>query len=241
MLHALIHANKRISSEFNRRFGVYEKNCKAILLDQLKIYLKSRNRPRILEVGGIDRPLLARNAGMYYCGIDIEFKENCKDIYDDFFVQSIEDPLIHQFDAIISTTVLEHVKNNKATLNTCYTALNSGGMMIHYLPSKYHPYSFILRLVTPRLQKMIIAKLRPEAMGVTGYPAFFDLCSPRSMCSALQQQGFKEISLIPFYQGAAYFNFCFPLYLLVLFYERLCGFLRFDQLCSGFIFTARKE
>lgn len=242
MLKHFVQINKKISGWFDKTFPdfIYEDDYKTILLSRITEYIDKRESVRILEAGGIDRPLLAKKSGITYDGLDIDFKDNCKEIYDDFIVQSLELPIEKVYDLIISITLLEHVPDNRASLKSCFSALSPGGAMMHYTPSKNHPYSLILRLVGPRLQKKIIARLRPEAQDVTGYPAFFDCCSPKEMRTVLLLQGFKNVEIIPIYRAAFYFNFFVPLYLILLLYENLCKKFRFEQLCSGFIVVAEK-
>lgn len=242
MLKHFVHINKKISGWFDKTYPnfVYEDDYKTILLKLISAYIDRRETTRILEAGGIDRPLLTKRTGITYDGLDIDFKENCKEIYDNFIVQSLELPIEKTYDLIISITLLEHVPNNRASLKSCYSALSPEGAMMHYTPSKSHPYSLILRFVGPQLQKKIIARLRPEAQEVTGYPAFFNCCSPKEMRTILHLQGFRNINIIPIYRAAFYFNFFFPLYLIVLLYENLCKKFSLEQLCSGFIIVAEK-
>ena len=97
----------------------------------------------VLELGGIDRPPLEKSNNYYYCGWDIEYKDKCNDLYDDFYVQSAEDKFDKKFDIIFSTTLIEHLKNTKITFKNIYCALNDGGITYHYLPSKNHLYALI--------------------------------------------------------------------------------------------------
>ena len=71
----------------------------------------------MLEIGGIDRPLLERSSRFRYDGLDIEYREQCEDIYDNFYVQSTEKSIENKYDLIISMTLLEHVRDNDASFN----------------------------------------------------------------------------------------------------------------------------
>ncbi|UCG57067.1 MAG: hypothetical protein JSU70_19655 [Phycisphaerales bacterium] len=121
-----------------------------------------------------------------------------------------------------------------------HKALKTRGCIIHYVPSKYHPYSLILRLVGPKIQNRLIRTLRPWAGHVTGYPVFFDKCSPREMKGVLQASGFREIRIFPFFKANDCFRFFVPGYILVTMWEKVCKRLEWEQLCSGFIIIARK-
>jgi len=194
----------------------------------------------VLEVGGINKPLLKRSKEIRYDGLDIEHKEQYERIYDNFVVQSIEEPIRDGYDLIISKSVLEHVRDNDAGIKQMYQALRTGGYAIHYLPSKYHPYSLALRLLGTRWQRRLIKVLRPWATDETGYPAFFDKCSPKEMRMLFQSKGFDCVKIIPFFRANDYFRFFLPFYIAVTFWENVCAKFRLEQLCSGFIIIARR-
>jgi SAM-dependent methyltransferase len=194
----------------------------------------------VLEVGCIDRPLLNRSSKFRYDGIDITYKAECEKIYDNFYVQSIEQPIENKYDLIMSKTLLEHVQDNDASITQMYEALRKGGYTIHYQPSKYHPYSLALRIVGHKWQRKLVRILRPWAVGVTGYPAFFDKCSPKEMRKLFNCKGFKDIETVSFFRANDYFRFFFPFYITVTLWENICKKLRWEQLCSGFIVIARK-
>jgi hypothetical protein len=195
----------------------------------------------ILEIGGIDRPLLKRSDSYKYVGIDIEVQSTCYEKYDTFMVQSIEQPLNIQADMAISITLLEHVPNNTAAIATIFKVLKVGGTTHHYVPSKWHPYSIALRMVGPRAQKRLIAVLRPAAINVTGYPAYFDHCSPGAMITLFRQAGFSEIKVTSYYRACDYFAFFLPAYLVVAVFENSCRIFAFRFFCSGFIISAKKQ
>jgi len=241
-VNGFVRLNRGVSSWVDRTFPSFaaEADYKSQLRGLIGAFLGPRPRTRVLEAGGIDRPLLARGPEVVYDGLDIEHREACETIYDDFLVQSIEEPIPREYDLIISVTLLEHVRDNHASLRSCFGALTPGGAVMHYLPSRYHPYSLILRAIGPRLQKKLIDRLHPEARAVAGYPAFFHLCSPRQMRRALQEIGYANIRVLPSYRAAGYFTFLAPVYVLVLAYENLCRALGLQELCSGFVVVAEK-
>ena len=177
----------------------------------------------ILEVGGIDRPLLSQKANYQYIGLDIEERPDCHKVYDRFIVQSIEEPVGETADMVISTTLLEHVPNNKAAVRSMFEALAPGGTTHHYLPSKWHLYSISLRLIGPTLQRRLIPILRPTAVETTGYPAYFDRCSPSSMATLFRESGFEQINvrLFPTVQA-----------IILPFFLRPSGCLIFESFCA---------
>ena len=243
ILRKFIATNRWIISRLNKKFSFLKsnENYSEKLELIIKKFIFEFNPHTIIEFGGIDRPILTKNSHYCYIGVDIEEKENCYSIYDQFLVKSIEDNFSEEADLAISTTLLEHVKNNKRAVSTLYNVLNNGGFTAHYVPSKFHFYSIILRLAGPKLQKFLIKYLRPHALDVTGYPVFFDHCSCKKMQSLFKQAGFSDINLIPYYHATDYFSFFFPLYYFVLFFEKCAKFLNLKVFASGFIITAKKN
>lgn len=234
--------NVKLSRFIDRRFPsfVETKSYKDEFFSIVEEFVSRRKFCSVLEVGGIDRPLLKRSSKFRYDGIDIEYKAQCEKIYDNFYVQSIEQPIENKYDLIISITLLEHVRDNDASITQTYKALRTGGYTIHYLPSKYHPYSLALRIAGPKWQRRLVKTLRPWAVDVTGYPAFFDRSSPKEMRKLFNCKGFECVETISFFRANDYFRFFFPFYIAVTLWENICKKLKWEQLCSGFVIIARQ-
>ncbi len=240
---SFVAANRKFCRLLEKIFPKFFGSPRCYNRDQLKMIaeiLQQRNDIKVLEAGGVDRPMLNKSSGFSYYGMDIDDKPSCYDCYDKFLVQSIEERITDKFDLIISTTLLEHVPNNKKSVKAMYDAINDDGLMIHYIPSRNHFYSICLRLVGPKLQKILIKYLRPEAFAVTGYPAFFDKCSPNEMKNLCRAQGFKDIEVICYYKATDYFAFFVPAYLLVAICENLFEYIGVTHFSSGFIIKAKK-
>lgn len=234
--------NRNLINKINNSFPFLRSHetYGADLDNMIKNFIKKSNPFVVIEFGGIDRPLLSKNCSYTYIGVDIEEKTSCHNIYDKFIVKSIEDDFSLKADLAISKTLLEHVGNNKKAINSVYNLLNNRGYTIHYVPSKFHPYSLILRLVGPKLQKIIIHYLRRSAKDVTGYPAFFNHCSCSKMYKIFKDIGFSNISVKPYYHATDYFAFFLPLYYSVLVFEKLVKYLGIHLFASGFIISAEK-
>jgi len=210
------------------------------LMARIERSIGAHERSDLLEAGGIDRPLLEKSSKYNYVGLDIESKERCYDIYDEFLVQSIENKLDGSYDIIISKTLLEHVQDNRASVKVMFDALNAGGVMHHYVPSKWHPYSIALRIIGPRLQNKLIPLLRPAAVGVTGYPAFFNYCSVAEIKRLCDNTGFIDVDILAFYRANDYFAFFLPLFVLDTAFENFCRIFNISFFCSGFVVSAAR-
>jgi len=190
-----VRVNKRLQEKFDNAFPrlFYRESYFQILTDRIRQDASQRDNARILEVGGVDRPLLSKSPAYEYIGVDIDEKPQGLDVYDQFIAQSIEDPLSIKVDMVISKTLMEHVPNNKASVSVMYECLNSGGSTHHYIPSKWHPYSICLRLVGHRLQNKLIGILRPEAADVTGNHAYLNNCTQGPMKKLFEDAEFSNI------------------------------------------------
>lgn len=188
MLEKLVSFNVKQTRSFDRRFQRLVRNgsYRDEMLSFIDGFLRQKEFSYVLEVGGIDRPMLKRSERTEYDGLDIEYKDIYKEFYDHFLVQSIQEPILRTYDLIASNALLEHVSDNTLSIAQLHKALRTEGCNVHYAPSKYHPYSLILRLAGPRIQKRLIRVLKPWAEHISGYPTFFDKCSPREMKKTLR-------------------------------------------------------
>ena len=230
----------RLHNAFPSLFGT-ARNYRRDLVAAIERDLARRAHPTVLECGGVDRPLIRKKGSYHFVGLDIEHRLGCDEVYDDFIIRSIEQPIGMTADMIISFTLMEHVRNNEAAVRSMHEALRVGGTTHHYIPSKWHPYSVALRAVGPRMQKRLIALLRPAAVEETGYPAFFDHCSPAAMDRLFRQAGFTHVTVTSFYRANDYFAFFAPAYVAVSMLENLARLLRVRMFCSGFIVSAERS
>ena len=143
MFKRFIALNIRYSQLLAKKYPIFffgNKIAKHDLIYLVKNHISGKKNLNILEIGGIDRPILEKDDNYIYTGLDIEYKDNCENIYDNFFVQSIEEAIPKKYDLIFSSTLLEHVKNNNKSFLNIYKALLIGGKTFHYVPSKNHFY-----------------------------------------------------------------------------------------------------
>ena len=245
MILKFVKFNLKISKLLDRKFKKFFIGSNHPQSDLLNLILnKIPNSGKdfsILEIGGIDRPMLKKSPNFKYTGLDIEYKDSCYKLYDNFIVQSIEENINQKFDLIISSTLLEHVKDNKKSFLNVYNALVDGGNTFHYIPSKNHFYSLILRLVGPKLQRKIIKNLRPQAsLEITGYPTFFDLCSEKELKNVLLKIGFRDVKIRQYYKAGDYFAFFTPLYILISALENIFEKFNIRFFAAGLIVSAKK-
>jgi hypothetical protein len=235
--------NRKYSKLLEKKYPRYFDSLpyKGELLRRISLSIEKGCVNKVLEVGGVDRPLLRKGQGYEYNGLDIESRDKCYEVYDNFIVQSIEEPVNEKYDLIISITLMEHVPNNESSIDSVYHSLHPGGETHHYIPSKWHPYAVALRIVGPAIQKRLIPILRPGTEDVTGYPAYFDKCSIPSMRKLLIKRGFTDVDIQAYYRANDYFAFFTPLFLVVTTFENFCRKLGLDIFASGFVISAKKR
>jgi SAM-dependent methyltransferase len=237
-----VETNTKISHALERRYPKFysERSYVDLINNKIKSAIDLSGVRIILEAGGIDRPLLKKSDKYYYIGLDIEHRLGCDSIYDQFLVQSIEKPISIQADMILSFTLMEHVPDNNSAVSVMFNALRRGGCCHHYIPSKWHPYSIILRIIGPSFQKKLISVLRPNASSETGYPVFFNYCSPTQMRELFTKHGFVNIEITEFYRASDYFAFFVPAHITSVLFENICRVLNLHNFCSGFVISATK-
>jgi hypothetical protein len=243
MIRWFVSLNRNICQGMQRAFPNFfdDPSCIEAMTENIRDVMERDHPKVILEVGGVDRPLLPRSKEYTFCGVDIDNRPECVELYDQFVVQSVEDPMPVKADMILSVTLLEHVPNNAKAARSMFLSLNPGGTTHHYVPCKWHPYAICLRIVGPQAQRWLIKVLRPAAVEVSGYPAFFNYCTPMAMKRLFEKSGFVDVKVQPFYRATDYFAFFVPAFLVVAAFENLCRGLRLSTFSSGFVIRAKKD
>jgi hypothetical protein len=243
MIKNFIELNVKYSKLISKKFPKYFKRDSFYkdLLGKILLDIDKRNSKSVLEIGGANRPLFKKGFGYIFDGLDIQYYKDVLKVYDNFYLQSIEEEIPQKYDCILSVTLLEHVKNNNLSISNIYKSLNVGGVTHHYIPSKYHPYSLLLRLLGPILQKKLIRIIRPEFEGLSGYKTYFNFCSVNSMKDLFLKSGFKDIKVKIYYRGNEYFRFFVPMFILVTAFENFCNHMKLDLFASGFLISATKQ
>lgn len=240
----ILNINIGISNFLEKTFPAFFRGNEAIkkdLYERINNEIKIHQPKQILEAGGIDRPILPKHKNYKIDGLDVDYSQKCEEIYDNFFVQSIEEPLKENYDLIFSKTLLEHVPNNTLAYTSMFNSLNNNGAIIHHFPLKNHPYSLATRLVGNKLQRFLIKTLKIGQLGIIGYKTYFDLCSSYELNRALKKIGYEITHVKYYYHANGYFKFFFPFFILISIFEFLCKTFGFSFFASGILIEARKS
>jgi SAM-dependent methyltransferase len=146
-------------------------------------------------------------------------------------------------DLVVSRSVVEHVRNNAAFFANCARVLRPGGSMVHAFPGRYAPFALINQLLPNRLARRLVGYLHPEWLEEDnyGFLAFYDRCSFSAVRDLLGCNGFENLRFDFLYYQSIYFNFCFPLYVLMLAYDLIASVLGIRNLASGIVVTAERS
>ena len=240
MVKKIIYYNRKLTSLFvdlfNYIFGNIS-NYEDIFFSYINNNFKSKV---ILELGGTNRPLFSKSKVNNYIGIDIDETFNSKDVYHKYFIQSCEvfnDNI--KADFIVSKYLLEHVPNNSKTFKNIERWLNPNGLSVNLFPLGFHPFSIANRLVGNSIARFLIPILRPESKGITGYPAYYNLCNSFALEKIANKSNFNyEIKY--FFGAEDYFGFFFPFGIIVHILNRIFHLFRLNIFASNAVLVISK-
>ena len=114
--------------------------------------------------------------------------------------------------------------------------------MVHAFSGRFAPFALINQLLPNRLTRRIIDYLHPEWQeeGNYGFLAFYDRCYFSAIKNLLHHHGFTNTKFNLLYYQSVYFNFFFPLFILMLVYDLISSVLGIRNLASGIIVTAER-
>lgn len=212
-------------------------------------YMNSKTNQIIVDAGGgkfcsfVKYKNPGVNAKIIAVDMDKEVLKNNIDV-DEVKISNIEKGLpfeSEEVDLIVSRSVLEHLKSIDTFISNSKRVLKKQGYLIHLFPAKFAPFALINQLLPHSLSKQLINLIRPEYKGVLGYRAFYNNCYYSKIRSVLKKNNFEIIELNLSYYQTHYFNFCFPLYLLIAFYEIFLLTFRIKNLCAYILFVAKRK
>ncbi len=116
--------------------------------------------------------------------------------------------------------------------------LKPGAHTLHLLPCRYALFAVIARIVPFHLAKRVLHTVIPESRGVVEFDVFYDHGDPRSLQRIFSDAGFCQVDVECTWDQASYFHAFFPLFVLILLYQRLAAACRIRVLASYVIVRA---
>lgn len=237
---AFINWNRHASQKFDNLFV-----GKSWRVDGLKDYINnivpSYLKPNqvVYDIGGGKRPFVgtevAKQKGVTVVGVDIDKQELTLAPYGvysytvvgDIGSKELKFPKVRA-DIVISQAVLEHVQNNKQAAKNISLLTKSGGTALIYLPSRNALFARINLLIPEKIKRAVLYGIYPEFSYAQGFPAYYNLCTPKQMERLFEQNGFSVLEVRK-YHYSPYFSFFLPLYIVWRCYQAVLAILGIDH------------
>jgi ubiquinone/menaquinone biosynthesis C-methylase UbiE len=249
MLNKFIEINRRFCNKFAELFPQKRINIFTLYEKVVGQYMNAKNNQIVIDVGGGKScPFIKHkntHANNKIIAIDLsleELQQNSE--VDGRVVANIISEMPFQnnsVDLTVSRSVLEHLTHMERFIANSKSILKNNGYLIHLFPSKFAPFAIINQLLPKKLAKKILFSLRPETLGIGGFPAFYDRCYYSSILSLLQKYNFEPIDIRVSYYQSEYFSFFTPLFLAVALYEMVVYSLKWKNLGAYILVTAQKK
>jgi SAM-dependent methyltransferase len=137
-----------------------------------------------------------------------------------------------EVDLVVSRTVLEHVVSVDAAAREMARILRPGGRSVHLLPCRYALFAIAARVLPFSLAKRLVHKLLPESEGIVEFDVFYDKGHPVALQESFRAAGFTQVDVTCTWDQSGYFHPVFPLFLLILAYQRIVTMLRLRVVAS---------
>jgi SAM-dependent methyltransferase len=249
---SFIVANKRLSRATEDRLpAMFKRHIYALYNRQVAELLNRRSGQVVLDVGGgKECPFLPYvEAPRVHLIIALDLSEAELRRNDRLDCKIVADAAAHGFplrdgsaDLVVSRSVVEHVRDNAAFFGNCARVLRSGGVMVHAFPGRFAPFALLNRALPNRLSRRLVGYLHPEWLEEDnyGFLAFYHRCYFSGVQDLLERNGFENARFSLLYYQSVYFDFFFPLFVLMLGYDLIASMLGIRNLASGIIVTAER-
>lgn len=144
----------------------------------------------------------------------------------------------NEVDLLVSRTLLEHVPDVEAAVMNVARVLRPGAQTIHLVPCRYALFAIFGRIVPFPIARRMLHMLIPAARGVVEFDVVYDRAHPRALERIFHTAGFRDVRTECTWDQAAYAGAIFPIFLLVLIYQRVAEALRIRVLAAYVIVKA---
>jgi SAM-dependent methyltransferase len=144
----------------------------------------------------------------------------------------------HEVDLLVSRTLLEHVDDVQAAILNIARVLRPGAQTIHLLPCRYALFAIFGRVVPFPIARRILHLMLPGTRGVVEFDVVYDHAYPRALERMFARAGFHDVQTDCTWDQAGYAHAVFPVFLLVLAYQRLAEALRIRTLSAYVVVKA---
>lgn len=144
----------------------------------------------------------------------------------------------NEVDLLVSRTLLEHVDGVQSAARNIARVLRPGGRTLHLLPCRYALFALVARLLPFALAKNVLHVLIPASRGVVEFDVVYDHTHPNALKRVFEAAGFREVEVECTWDQSAYFHALFPLFLVILLYQRVAEALGIKTLAAYAIVRA---
>lgn len=246
LLRRFVNANTRLSSRFDARKDValYQRYDQYVA----EAIRALRSGSTVIDVGGGRTCSFAGELqnGKNLCVVAVDVSPTelaANTTADATFVADVANRLPFadaEADMVVSRTVLEHVANVERAAHEMQRVLRPEGLSIHLLPCRYALFALVARILPFWLAKGLLHRLIPDSRGVVEFDVYYDRCHPAAIERLFRDAGFRDVEVECTWDQAAYFHAFFPVFLLVLAYQRIAEALQARILASYLIVRAQR-
>jgi SAM-dependent methyltransferase len=203
---------------------------------------------RIIDVGGGKRCSFSeyRSAGTWLVAVDLteDAMTGNTDVDERVVADVVADDLPFEdasVDIICSRSVLEHLADVDSFARHSARVLKPGGYSIHLFPGRRSVFAMINRALPHWLARKLLFSLRPSQIGIGGFPVVYHRCTLSEMKDTFLKSDHDVVAVVASYHGSQYFEFLFPLYLVVTAYEYICSVLSLKDQAARYLVVARRR
>jgi ubiquinone/menaquinone biosynthesis C-methylase UbiE len=245
-----IAANRRMSSAIEAYLPAsFKRHLHTLYKFEVADFINTRPGQAVLDIGGgKDCPFLpfVKEPGAHLI-IAVDCSDHELRLNAELDNKIVADAASREFpfrdgsaDLIVSRSVVEHLHDNAVFFENCARVLRPGGTLVHTFPCKFAPFSLINQLLPNRLTRRLLAYFQPQWADECGFLAFYDHCYFSAVHGLLDRSGFQNPRFAFRYYQSIYFNFFFPLYLLMLAYDLLAWALGIRNLACAILVSAEQ-
>lgn len=249
LLQKTININRVLSKRFDKTLPAYMRvpGNKDFLEQIAPEYINVPNS-KVYDIGGGSQPLISMSTkeewALSVVGLDIDSRELESaqvGIYDELIVADISNYNGgSDADLIICQTTLEHVANNTGAFKAIASILKPGAFAIIFTPSRHAWFAKLNLLLPEKIKRNLLFKLFPEkAEGHDGFPAYYNLCSPKEFRQLAEKNSLKVVEVRPYYLSS-YFQIFFPLYLISRIWLLLFSYLYKEDAAETFAMVVQR-
>lgn len=206
----------------------------------------------VIDIGGGKNPVISlplkQQLGLRVAGLDISESELGRapaGVYDTVICADVTQYRgTSSADVALCAALIEHVTDTSSALRAIFTTIKPGGVALLFVPCRNALYARINLMLPAKLKRWLLHIIyghHPEVKAnLTGFPAYYDRCTPRDFQEMGNSIGFI-VELLQVYFACGYFQFMPPLHVAWRLWQLVCRSAIGDQAAESFSIVFRKS